>query len=340
MPQRAKRFPHEQSARCGVLLSIKQGAWFEKENERGWTTLAEQWLVASIKRLLADAGVNASVSSETTCDRLRIAVFSNDGYQEIADAIARVVQGHEFNSAAFQQAKEQLRLEWLFIEYDRRELALRKVASVIPPPNHMPLTSIEWLTKNPPSMARVQKYWSRLVNASDIALYWFGPWPQQTKRELVKLTRRTKKPSKAKWSASDFSTFHFPRLHGVVWKESSFHPLYAILDTVMAFRTKGDRLRYDCGPWRGYGVVGTKRDMDERLHRTIGRREWARAKRELLHFLKRVDSMPEDYAFYFDDGDEWSYGSFGIRSFESFVEFIRKSVYEEFCEYVSAVGFS
>ncbi len=318
---------------------MKRGAWFEHKSEGNSTSLVELWLVRELKQRLAGVNIDAAVTSETTCDRMRIAIFSSRGFQDVATTLTTVVQESTMTPATFRNAKNELTRRRLVTKRNPRRprRAWQKFVAAMTLPDHHKPESDDSHAGTIPSLRHVQTYWSRMKEESDIAITCFGPWPTVPRRHLMKLIQRTNIPRIARWKASEMRAIHLPRLHGVRWKESSFHPLYAIVDTIMTLRTNGTRLRYDCGQRRGYGVIGSQREAEAVLYRAIDRPEWMAAKGELLRFLRHVDDAREDYAFYLDDMDAWAYASFRIRSFEDFIEFIRSSSYDKLCAYVRSI---
>lgn len=326
---------------CGVLISIKRGAWFERPNERGWTHLAESHLRQNLISWLENLGVRSfSVLTETTVDRVRLAIFLPcDMARIVMPANRQKGSQPTFTIEGIRREARVLRGEWKSVLNDPLFRAKRSLSASLPLPNHEVLAPPARLRRSRlPSPSRLRTYWLRLVTTSRIDARLFGAWPSSSVRELSRLKRAFRAKPTRTWAVSNVREVRLPRLHGTAWRESCFHPMYAVLDTVMTLRARRMRLRllrYDRGPWRGFAILGRESDAAKFFNAPVSRREWGHAKRALLRFLNglRNPTGRDEGVFYHDDFDAVAFGPFHVRSFNDFQKLIKSSMYATFTDY-------
>lgn len=165
--------------KTGLLISIKNGAWFESPSERGFTHLAEYCMQRMIIDQCEAAGVNMQsfcVQGETTLDRVRFAIFfaPNDA-ERVVSIVLECCKNPPFTTHSIRQEMRELRGD--FIDsyknpYFRAGLALiprfiKRNSSVF---------GSVWfhLFARGPKREYLLQYWHKLWSASSCDVLLFG----------------------------------------------------------------------------------------------------------------------------------------------------------------------
>lgn len=332
--------------KIGILVSIKNGAWFESAEERGLTHLAEYAIQQGIINACAVEGIPESsfwIRGITSADHVRFAVFCRNGDAERMRTIVRDCLEHPvFTEAGIHEEMRMQRIDYLNSLRDPYFRAATSISRRLSDRNPSIFGKARMYMKVfGPTVAALTVYWERFWSASVRDVVLFGEDTEQYGALVTLLSSRISVPEPC--TVSDQKIFIARGRYGVSWHESCYHPLYNIFDAVMVSRTatlpKGILFSIlDRGTLRAYVISNffhAKRIWKNVFANDVAVDEWLKAKDDWMTSAERVLSGTELYddIFEWDDCTPSMYGDSRITSLQRLAECIKNSSYEEFTKY-------
>lgn len=337
------------NSQAAILVSVKNGSWFESADEWGFTHLAEYYM----QRLIIDAcnaeridNTTFTVRGDTRADRVRFSVFClSKDVEKIAEIIRVNVEQPDFTRYGIREEMRLLRRDYINSLRNPFFRAQCAVAKLYTKKNPSVFGSLLFhLIARGPSGETLSAYWKKLWETSARDVLIFGAQiPEASARAL---SRDIPAPLNF-FSIQDHRTVSTRRFRGVLWREACASPLYTLLVRVMGERMENaDRgtkvLIADRGEWRMQILIGEPLKSSEKWSnvfvKDVAQEEWIAAKEDFAECMKNIltGNDLEDDIYNWDDCTLAVYGKFGITSLPGLVEYVEKGTFEEFEKYWSA----
>lgn len=339
------------NSQAAIVVSIKNGAWFESKEERGFTHLAEY----CIQRMVIDgcnaAGLDEStfaVRGDTSADRVRFAVFCQPkDVTRVAKIVRQCLEHPIFTVPGIREETRLLRMDYIDSFRNPYFRAQRAVMSTCSRKNPSVFGSTFFhLVARGPVPEQLLKYWNKFWSASARDVLMFGACDEECVNIAGALSYDVTSPLKT-FSVQDHRTVATRYAHGVAWRETCFTPIYTLFVRVMEARKKAadhgtKLLMSDRAEWRVCALLSrsskTTQQWNTLFGKDISRDEWQHAKEMFAKTIDVVLSGAElqDDIFYWDDCTPVAYGQFGITSLHDLSQYVANSSFDEFQSYWSA----
>lgn len=337
-----------ENSQAAIMLSIKNGAWFESTDERGFTHLAEYCMQRLIIDACNTAGIDSTtfiVRGDTGADRVRFTVFClSKDVEKIAEIIRVNVEQPNFTRYSIREEMRLLRRDYIDSFRNPYFRAQCAVAFMYTKKNPSVFGSALFhIFARGPNAEALFAYWKKFWETSARDVLVFGA--DTTEAAVQVLSRDIPVPLKS-FSVQDHTVVATRRFHGVFWREECASPLYTLLVRVMGDRADAAErgtnvLIADRGEWRMQIIIGGSSKSEKWntiFAKDVTQEEWTAAKEDFAECMKNILTGYdlEDDTSNWDDCTPAVYGQFGIASLQELVDYVEKSTFEEFKKYWSA----